>query len=108
VQFKGRDSLGTAAPLEFLEALGIEGPNLTHPSRRPFCEFQVVFMFRGALGFTQSIALLLDLDISTRGCGDEGTTAALADKLVNFGDDISWQDDMRSLVQSLWHTSSVT
>jgi len=94
--------------LNFLKPdLGLS-PHPIHPRRRAVFEFRMVFVLPCSLGGAQSVALLAALDFIASHFGQKRTPAALADELVDVGNQVNRKDDVGSSAYSLRHTLSVT
>jgi hypothetical protein len=93
---------------QFLKALCVSGPDLPHPSCGPLRKLRMVFLFPGAPGCSQGIALLPDFDLAPGDFSEDCTAAPFAHQLVDIGHNVNRENDMRSFDQTLGHTASVT
>ena len=82
--------------------------HLAHPSDGSILRFRMVFIFPSSVGGPQRIALLTTLNFVAGDLNEERTAAPFPNELVDVGNEVNWQDYMRSSAQILRHTHSVT
>lgn len=82
--------------------------HLPHPGFRSILQFGMIFVFPCSAGGAQRILLPAALDFVAGYFSDKCATTAVSDQLVNIGDHVSGQADVRSFGNGSRHTPTVT